>query len=338
MKTIFSIAAVVVGIGSAAWAQQEPLAPGAIAAGKGNPYARARQLPARLLTFTAQPASVAPGASVTLEWLTENPTAVTLDPGIGRVSARGSRQVFPTATTKYTLTVKGAGDQVLTKEVTVTVGGGPISKNAPVGAPGKVPDFSGVYDFAGFGPRAADPNGPAPPVLKPGAEKFKVVRGPNDAGPTADCMPLAGPQAFGVPYQFQIIQSAQSVVLLHEYPGTFRIIPITGMGGAHQKDLDPSWMGDSIGHWEGDTLVIDSVGFNDKTEISGYRHTEALHLVERLKLAENGALQYEATLDDPNVFEKPWSLSRTFPRRMDLVKIDEFVCENNRDYSKLFKK
>jgi hypothetical protein len=317
-------------------AQQEPLPPGAVPAGKGNPYQRARQLPARLLSFTAEPASVQPGAPVTLEWATENPTGIVIEPGLGRVSARGSRQVFPSATTKYTLTVKGANDQVLTQSVTVTVSGEAVSSAPASGPAPKTPDLSGVYDFGAFGPRNAGPNTPAAPVLKAGAEKFKVTRGPNDAGLTADCMPLAGPQAFSVPYQFQIVQSSQWVALMHEYPGTFRIIPTTA--GAHQKDLDPTWMGDSVGHWEGDTLVIDTIGFNDKTEIAGFRHTEDLHIVERIRADAAGALHYEATLEDPNVFEKPWKLERVFPRRPDLAKINEFVCENNHDYSGLFKK
>jgi hypothetical protein len=293
-------------------------------------------LPARLLSFTAEPASIRPGAPATLEWATENPTGIVIEPGLGRVGARGSRQVFPTATTKYTLTVKGANDQVLTQSVTVTVAGAALPSTSTAGPAPKTPDLSGVYDFGAFGPRNAGPNTPAAPVLKAGAEKFKVTRGPNDAGITADCMPLAGPQAFSVPYQFQIVQSSQWVALMHEYPGTFRIIPTTA--GAHQKDLDPTWMGDSIGHWEGDTLVIDTIGFNDKTEIAGYRHTEDLHIIERIRANADGALQYEATLEDPNVFEKPWKLERVFPRRPDLAKINEFVCENNHDYSGLFKK
>jgi hypothetical protein len=98
-------------------------------------------------------------------------------------------------------------------------------------------------------------------------------------------------------------------------------------------------MGDSIGHWEGDTLVVDVTGFNDKTELpGGYRHTEALHVAERFRRASADTLQYQATVEDPNVFEKPWVVSRTFPLRRDLERVDEFVCENNRDYKQFFKK
>jgi hypothetical protein len=335
------VLAIAAAVASLAVAQErsQPLPPGAVSAGTGNPYQRARQLPARMLDFTAKPASIQAGAPVILEWATENPTGVTIEPGVGRVTARGSRQLFPTATTTYTLTVHGPNNQVLTRELTVTVAGtaagtASVTQAAPASAVAGHPDLSGVYDFSMRAPEGAAPN--ATPTLKAGAEKFKVVRGPDDAGPTANCMPLAGPQAFAVPYQFQIIQGSHFVALFHEYPGTFRIIPTDG--GPHQKDLDPTWMGDSIGHWEGDTLVIDTIGFNDKTEIAGYRHTEDLHIVERIRRAEGGALHYEATLEDPNVFEKPWKINRVYPARTDLTKIGEFVCENNRDYSGLFGK
>ena len=88
------------------------------------------------------------------------------------------------------------------------------------------------------------------------------------------------PDAFGVPYQFQIVQNKDTLVLMHEYPGTFRIIPLDGE--PHQPDPDPAWLGDSVGRWEGDTLVVDTIGYNDKTEVSGFKHSDTLHTVERL--------------------------------------------------------
>src|SRR5579885_641019 len=197
------------------------------------------------------------------------------------------------------------------------------------------PDLSGVYDsLGGRGARGAP--APAGPVLKPGAEKYRVVRGPNDPGLTSDCMPLAPPQAFNVPYQVQLVQSAHHLAILHEYPGTFRIIPTDG--GPHPADPDPTWMGDSVAHWEGDTLVVDTIGFNDKTEISGFRHSEALHVVERFTRSDFNTLNYEATIEDPNVFAQPWKVTRQFSLRPELTKVDEFVCEHNEDYSKYFKK
>ena len=328
---------------------------GVVSAGAGNPYARAAQLPARIISFTAQPASIKPGQTVTLKWDTENQAGTTIDPDIGVVTARGSRQVSPTATTTYTLTVHGPKDQVITQEVTVTVPGTtPVNAKAAAKAnqpiprmPDGKPNLSGVYNsaFPGtFFPGGTAMNiggvpGPAEtkPVLKAGAEKFKVVRGPDDPGLTSDCKPTGLPEAYYMPYQWQLVQSLDKVVILYEYPHLFRVIPIHA--GTHQADLDPTWMGDSIGHWEGDTLVIDVTGFNDKTELpGGFRHTEALHVVERFRRVAFDKLEYQATIDDPNVFEKPWVVNRTFPLRMDLEKVDEFVCENNEDYSKYFKK
>jgi hypothetical protein len=328
---------------------QAPARGGAVVAGGAPSYQRAGQLPARIVDFKAEPAAIQPGQSVTLSWATENPTGATIDPEPGRVTPRGVRQLTPSKTTTYTLTVRGPNNQVLTKTVTVNVAGttaaadssaaADAKKEVPRMANGK-PDLSGVYDFSGFGGgRGGARGGAAPadgPQLKPGAEKFKVVRGPNDTGATSDCMPLAGPNAYSVPYQFQLVQSAHSIAILYGYPGTFRSIPLDG--GPHSADPDPTWMGESIGRWEGDTLVVDAVGFNDKTEINGYHHTDALHIIERFRRSDYNTLQYDVTIEDPNVFVKPWTMSRTYPLRQDMAKVDEFVCEANEDYSKYFQK
>jgi hypothetical protein len=302
------------------------------------------------MDFKAEPSSIQPGQKVTLSWSTENPSGITIDPDLGRVTPRGLRELSPSRTTTYTLTVRGPNNQVLTREVTVNVAGTAAApregaeqaaaKDVPRTAAGH-PDFTGVYDSAGGGGRGARGGrggnaAPAGPELKPGAEKYRVVRGPNDAGLTSDCMPLAGPQAFSVPYQFELVESSRHVAILYGYPGTFRTVPTEG--AAHPADPDPTWMGDSVGHWDGDTLVVDTVGFNDKTEISGFRHSEALHIVERFRRPDYNTLQYEATLEDPNVFVKPWTVTRTFALRPDLSKVDEFVCEHNIDYNKYFEK
>ena len=162
-------------------------------------------------------------------------------------------------------------------------------------------------------PAPAPPRLPPGPVLKAGAEKFRIVRGADDTGATSNCMPLVPPQSWGVPYQFQILQGASYVAIFHEYPGTFRIIPTDG--SPHPVDPDPSWLGDSVGHWEGDTLVVDTIGFNDKTELQGFRHTEGLHMIEKFRRTEFDVVQYEVTIEDPNVFEKPYTLTRSFALR-----------------------
>jgi hypothetical protein len=210
------------------------------------------------------------------------------------------------------------------------------------------PDFTGVYNFGGGGGAPAGGRGaaaakgaakgaaPAGPELKPGKESYRVVRGPNEAGPLSNCMPVAGPAAYTVPYQFQLIQSKDYLIILHEYPNTHRIVPLNG--ASHPVDPDPTWLGDSIGRWDGDTLVVDTVGFNTNTELSGFKHSEGLHIVERFRRPTADTLEYEATLEDPEVFVRPWTVSRSFPLRPDLSKIDEFICENNKEYQHLFAK
>jgi len=318
-----------------------------------NFYSGTPQLQARVARFTAEPTTSKAGQAVHLEWLVENPIGASIEPGIGAVAARGSKQVTPRQTTTYVLTVVGPRNQMLTQEVTVTIPGtAPLKATASVkrGIP-KMPDgkpnLSGVYNmifpgsfFFGGAPMNIS-NTPGPletkPVLKVGAEKFKVVRGPNDAGSSADCHPPGVPQAMFSPYQWQIVQGLDQVVVLYEYPGAFRVIPTHG--GPHQSDPDPTWYGDSIGHWEGDTLVVDTIGFNDKSELpGGYRHTEALHVVERFRRVSFEHLDYQASIEDPTVFEKPWMVHRTLPVRTDLERVGEYICENNPDYSRLFQK
>lgn len=330
MLRAWTIAAAFASLASGQTADQLPLGP------SGQIQARIAP-PARISKFLAQPEEIRPGESFLLVWATENPAGITITPGIGTVAARGTRKLTPKATTTYTITVHGPKDSLVTKSITVTVAGtvpvadagAEVKKDLPRMADGK-PDLSGVYNFA---PRAAD----APPELKPGAEKFKVVRGPRDAGVYADCMPTGVPLAYFAPYQWQIVQGRDKVTILYEYLHLFRVIPVDG--SPHPVDPDPTWMGDSVGRWEADTLVVDTIAFNDKTGLpGGYRHTEALHVVERFHRIDFDHLQWDATIEDPNVFAKPWTMSRTFPLRADLEKVDEYVCENNRDYKDLFGK
>lgn len=314
-------------------------------------YTEAATLPVRIMEFRAAPASITPGESVTLQWATENPRAaanapdpVTIQPAIGRVAARGPLKVTPKATTTYTLTANGVNGPV-TRTVTVTVAGTtPAAATAaadlaampvPRSLDGK-PDLSGVYGY-GAGPGRGGPP-PAPgtlpttPTLKD--EKYRVVRGPTDTGLYSTCRPPGVPQTFFVPYYTQILQGPKHVVILHEYLTLPRIIL---MNEEHPADPDPFYMGHSVGKWEGDTLVVDSVGFKE-SEVNGVRTTESLHLVERFRRPTFGTLEYEVVIEDPNVFTGPWRIARTFPFLQEHKRVDEFFCENNRDYKPLFGK
>jgi hypothetical protein len=309
-------------------------------------YTVAGTLPARIMEFKVEPATIKPGESATLTWAVENPRSIAIEPTIGRAAARGVMKVTPTATTTYTLTVTGV-DGTLTRAATVTIPGTqPVASTEPTPLPntrptprtaeGK-PDLSGVYGYgAAPGGRGVPPpvagGVPRAPTLKPGAEKYRVVRGPTDTGLYSTCTPPGVPQTFMVPYYIQIVQAPKQVVILHEYLSLSRIIL---MDAQHPPDPDPFWMGHSIGRWEGDTLVVDSIGFKE-SEISGYKTTESLHLVERFRRPNLGTLEYEVVIEDPNVFAGPWLIGRNFPFLPEHNRVDEFHCENNRDYKPLF--
>src|SRR5262252_7953543 len=181
MARIFVFVMIVVAACTVVWAQApaaqapagtpSPRAPGAVSAGfDGSAYAKARDIPARIVDFTVSPSSIKAGQSVTLVWQTENPASVTIDPELGRVTPRGSRQLTPSGTTTYTLTARGPNNQVLTKAVTVTVAGGTAAGRADNAAkkavprfPDGKPDLSGVFG-AGGGGGAAGGRGAGPAV------------------------------------------------------------------------------------------------------------------------------------------------------------------------------
>jgi hypothetical protein len=334
--------------------QGAPAAPG----GRGGApqirggYTEAATLPARIMSFTAQPASVKPGESVTLNWAVENPRSVTITPEIGRAAPRGPLKVTPKATTTYTLTVTGVDPKgapgspplTTTRSVTVTVAGtkpveaaasADIARAVPRTADGK-PDLSGVYGYGAAPGRGGPPPAPGAlpttPTLKD--QKYRVVRGPEDTGLYSSCRPPGVPQTFFVPYYTQIIQGPNHVVILHEYLTLPRVILLNQ---EHPADPDPFYMGHSVGKWDGDTLVVDSIGFKE-SEVNGFKTTESLHLVERFRRPAYGTLEYEVVIEDPNVFTGPWRIARTFPFLPEHKRVDEFFCENNRDYKPLFGK
>jgi hypothetical protein len=347
---ILATAAVLAVAAATLAAQQPPQQPGAKPPQRPprSPYQEAGQLPARIMSFTAEPQSIKPGESVTLKWAVENPRTTTIEPAVGRAVPSGELKLTPAATTTYTLTVTGVNG-TLTRAVTVVVAGtqpvaassdsAPLtSRPVPRTTEGK-PDLTGVYGY-GVGPgRGAPPPVAAPgelprtPTLKPGAEKYRVQRGPEDTGIYSSCSPPGVPQTFFVPYYVQFVQSPKYLVILHEYLHLYRVIPLDG--SPHPPDPDPFWMGHSTGKWEGDTLVVDSVGFKE-SEVSGYKTTESLHVVERFKRPNLGTLEYEAVIEDPNVFAGPWLITRSFPLLPEHNRVDEFFCENNRDYKPLF--
>lgn len=213
-------------------------------------------------------------------------------------------------------------------------------------APDGKPDFSGFWEHpqrpgAPFGATVFDASKMAP--FRPGGEAlfYEPRTGdPRHDEPRAFCMPSGFPSNLFGPYPVQIVQTPKWLVMVHEYDRMTRLIPLDGR--PHRTDIEPTFYGDPVGRWEGDTLVIESRNFKrwslddyyyqDRTK---YRmHSEELRTVERLQLVDGGrTIAYQITIDDPKIFTAPWSEDFVMRARPEWEKVGlyEFVCqENNR--------
>ena len=143
--------------------------------------------------------------------------------------------------------------------------------------------------------------------------------------PEVKCYLPGVPRATYLPYPFQIVQSQHNILISYEYAGAVRIINMS----APTKAPGDSWMGWSNGHWEGETLVVDVTSLNDQTwfDHAGNFHSDALHVVERYTPRSADTLNYEATIEDPKVFSRPWKISMPLYRRVEKnAKLLEYKC------------
>ena len=208
------------------------------------------------------------------------------------------------------------------------------------------PDFTGVWAGPGFSHRGeGDTDSPSVTIyspakmspFKPGGESFMLrPASGNEAvdDPTASCLPNGLTRQILSPYAQQWIQIPNQIVVLYEYMHFYRVIPTDGR--PHGKDLEPTFMGDTVGKWEGDTLVLDSVGLKewmlDATHDFNPKqlriHSDQIHVIERLKYIDPTNVSYQVTIDDPKVFTGPWS--QDFQMKLHPTwKIYEYVCEEN---------
>ena len=187
------------------------------------------------------------------------------------------------------------------------------------------PDRNFIYDITS----ALKPGEVLP--IQPWALKATQERMSKD-DPEANCLPAGVPRM--APYPWKIVQTPTLIVFLYEGNiHTYRQVFLDGR--AHPKDADPTWYGDSIGKWEGDTLVVDTVGFNDKFwfDFAGHPHTEKLHVIERYRRPILGRLDFEAVINDPGAYTKPFTLIGQ-SALLTNTEILEYICnENNQDVS-----
>lgn len=145
---------------------------------------------------------------------------------------------------------------------------------------------------------------------------------------TGHCLPAGLTRLVNTPMPMQIVQGPNNVVLLFEGFASYIVVPTDGR--EHPKKLEPTWYGNSIGHYEGDTLVIDSTGFNDKTRLDtiGHPHSDQMHVVQRYTRAPGDTITFEITVEDPKAYSKPFTNKRTFKLRRDW-ELMEYSCEEN---------
>jgi hypothetical protein len=158
------------------------------------------------------------------------------------------------------------------------------------------------------------------------AKKAENLRNRLKVDPLGQCFMPGTPRIMYLDFPFQIFQTPQSIAMTFEWMLDYRLIYTDG--SSHPKDID-SWMGDSRGHWEGDTLVVDVANHNDKTwlDMAGDFHSDALHVVERYNMTDPDTIQYGATIEDSKVFTKPWTINLALHRRTDRDRLYEYVCQ-----------
>jgi hypothetical protein len=222
-----------------------------------------------------------------------------------------------------------------------------VAQDIPRTAAGK-PDFSGMLQP----PQklAGNRNGPAGrnfeagnmAPLKPGGEELLYQRNTGNVAldePRALCMPAGFPAGITQGGVIQIFQTPTYLVMVHEFQRMTRIIPLDGR--AHRTTVEPSFYGDPVGRWEGDTLVIETRNFkrwllddHHYTDQTRSRwHTDALRTLEHISFKDRNTLSYKMTIDDPKIFTAPWSQDFEMRYRPDWEKTGmfEYVCqENNR--------
>lgn len=212
-----------------------------------------------------------------------------------------------------------------------------LAAPAPKTPDGK-PDLSGVWvTRAGYTGNIAKDLKPGEVSFQPWAEKLykhrQDTQGKDD--PQAYCVLSGVPREHVVPYPFKILNTNGMIVILYEALHSYRQIFMDGR--ALPKDPNPTWMGYSVGHWEGDALVVESSGFVDNNWLDngGHPGTEAMHLTERFRRPDLGHIELQLTINDPKAYTKPWNVNLQFNLTPDTDLI-EYVCsENEKDLGHL---
>jgi hypothetical protein len=198
--------------------------------------------------------------------------------------------------------------------------------------PGGKPDLNGVWErpyVPDMTRNARGQQGLADlPFTPAGLQNWKSYD-PADGDYTGSCMPFGLSRSINSPYPVQIVQNDKYVALLFEQSTWFHVIPTDNRPHPQGDALNPTWFGNSVGRWEGETLVVDTIGFNGYTRLDtiGHPHSDALHLIQTFRRVDAGHIVYTITIDDPKTYTKPWKNERTFT--LSQGELIEYSCEEN---------
>jgi len=198
------------------------------------------------------------------------------------------------------------------------------------------PDLTGVW-FGG-------PSGDLSKTTVPGQEMILTSYGKqrydtvdHATDPNTRCLPPGPARMIMMAHPAMIVQRADLITILTESQRTFRLIYTDGRG--HPEDVYdyPEWMGSSIGHWEADTLVVDTVSINERTwlDTSGHEHSSKLRMTERFRLPDRNTLEHVVTYDDPVFFVKPFTTKKLLKRQVGDRILDHSCLENEKDLQNL---
>ena len=213
-----------------------------------------------------------------------------------------------------------------------TRAGGNITTKAPEGplprqANGR-PDLTGLWLRRGGTGNIAQglPKGETMPLLPATLKRMQALQANED--PQTNCLPLATPR--GNPYPFRFVETPTHLFIINESMHGYRQVFMDGRAHPPADERIPSWHGHSIGRWEKDTLVIDTVGFNDLTWFDnyGHLHSDRLHVVERVTRLNLGNLNLDFLIDDPGAYSRPFTLNFTAQLMQD-QELLEYMCEEN---------
>jgi len=203
--------------------------------------------------------------------------------------------------------------------------------------PNGKPDLSGVWErpyVPDMSRNSKNQKGTAPlPFTDSGAQKFKEYD-PAKFDYTGHCLPQGLTRSMNSPFPIQIVQTPTTFAVLYEAWNVFHVAPTDGRTFPKDKEVDPTWMGTSFGHWDGDTLVVETRHFNERTNLDtvGHPHSDQMKIDESYQRVDLKHILYEVTIDDPKTYTKPWKNSRMFTLRADWD-IMEYSCEeNNKDF------